>query len=55
MSSLVDERPRHAGLLLRFLLFGLAVVLVLSTLTARLVYGALLDVPSLHTPVTAHR
>ncbi len=38
MTSLVDERPRAARLLPRFLLFGLAVLLVVATLTVRLFY-----------------
>ncbi len=38
MSGLVDETPRNARLLPRFLLFGLAVLLVVGTLTARLFY-----------------
>ena len=38
MTPLLDERPRTARLLPRFALFGLAVVLVLATLTVRLFY-----------------
>ena len=38
MTSLVDERPRSARLLPRFLLFGLAVLIVVATLTVRLFY-----------------
>ncbi len=38
MTPLLDERPRTARLLPRFVLFGLAVVLVLTTLTVRLFY-----------------
>ncbi|HVA84686.1 MAG TPA: hypothetical protein VNF73_00055, partial [Candidatus Saccharimonadales bacterium] len=38
MTPLVDERPRSARLLPRFLLFGLAVLLVMSTLAVRLFY-----------------
>jgi len=38
MTSLVDERPRSARLLPRFLLFGLAVLVVVATLTVRLFY-----------------
>ena len=38
MTPLLDERPRTARLLPRFALFGLVVVLVLSTLTVRLFY-----------------
>ena len=38
MTPLFDERPRTARLLPRFALFGLAVVLVLATLTVRLFY-----------------
>jgi penicillin-binding protein 2 len=38
MTPLIEEQPRNARLLPRFLLFGLAVLLVLSTLTVRLFY-----------------
>ena len=38
MTSLVDDHPRSQRLLPRFLLFGLAVLIVVATLTVRLFY-----------------